>query len=111
MPPLVRSTEHGLWCEEGGFHIDPWAPVDRALITHAHSDHATAGSQRYLAADALPILRLRLGESADITIAGYGQPVNLGSVQVSFHPAGHVLGSAQIRIERLSSGGGPPGEV
>jgi putative mRNA 3-end processing factor len=111
MPPLVRSTEQGLWCEEGGFHIDPWAPVERALITHAHSDHAAPGSQRYLAAAALPILKLRLGESADITIAGYDQPIDIGGVRVSFHPAGHVLGSAQVRVERLSPNGGAAGEV
>jgi putative mRNA 3-end processing factor len=112
MPPLVRAAEEGLWCEEGGFHIDPWSPVERAVITHAHSDHAAPGSAHYLAADALPILRARLGPSADIQIAGYNRPLTLGNVRVSFHPAGHIQGSAQVRVEHVAtSQGGPAGET
>jgi putative mRNA 3-end processing factor len=103
MQPLVRATDQGLWCEEGGFHIDPWSPVDRAVVTHGHSDHAAPGSAHYLAADGLPILRARLGDSADIQIAGYNKPLTVNNVRLSFHPAGHILGSAQVRIERLSS--------
>jgi putative mRNA 3-end processing factor len=97
---VIVETSAGLYCEAGGFHIDPWLPVDRALITHAHGDHAHAGSAAYLcAAPGEVILRRRLPE-AQIETLPYGQPLRLGDVDVSFHPAGHVLGSAQIRIAR-----------
>jgi putative mRNA 3-end processing factor len=96
---MLRVTDHGLYCEAGGFHIDPWGPANRALITHAHSDHARAGSERYLCADACaPLLRERLPASP-IESVPYGKAVSLDGVRVSFHPAGHVLGSAQIRVE------------
>jgi putative mRNA 3-end processing factor len=96
---VIVETSSGLYCEAGGFHIDPWLPVDRALITHAHGDHAHAGSAAYLcAAPGEGILRRRLPE-AQIETLPYGQALRLGDVEVSFHPAGHVLGSAQIRIE------------
>jgi putative mRNA 3-end processing factor len=98
--PLLTETSSGLWCAAGGFHIDPWEPVERALITHAHGDHARAGSAAYLcAAQSAGLLRRRFGADARIEAIDYGRTVTLGSVQVSFHPAGHVLGSAQIRIE------------
>jgi putative mRNA 3-end processing factor len=98
--PVLHFTDRGLWSAEGGFFIDPWRPVDRALITHGHSDHARPGHRRYLAtAAAAPVLRHRLGEIALETI-GYGEPRRIGGVTVSFHPAGHVPGSAQIRVER-----------
>src|ERR1051325_5004603 len=100
MPPLVVATDQGLWCEEGAFYIDPWAAVERAVITHGHSDHAAFGSRHYLAGDGLAVLRARLGASADIQIAGYDRPLTLGGVRVSFHPAGHILGSAQVRLEQ-----------
>ena len=97
---LVRPTEHGLWCEAGGFHIDPCRPVDRALITHAHADHARPGSRHYLgAADGRALLRRRLGGDARVEGIGWGEHRRIGDVSVSFHPAGHVLGSAQVRIE------------
>jgi putative mRNA 3-end processing factor len=89
-----------LWCSTGGFHIDPWEPVDRALITHAHGDHARAGSAAYLcAAPSAGLLRRRFGVDARIEALDYDRTVTLGDVRVSFHPAGHVLGSAQIRID------------
>ena len=96
---MVTETSAGLWCAEGGFHIDPWGPVDRALITHAHGDHARPGSSAYLcAAPCAGLLRRRFGD-VPIESVEYGRSLTLGSVRVSFHPAGHVLGSAQIRIE------------
>jgi putative mRNA 3-end processing factor len=102
---LIESTAHGLYCEEGGFHIDPWAPVDRAVITHAHADHARPGSRAYLcASEGAGVLRVRLGESAPITGIGYGEVVQQGAVKVSLHPAGHILGSAQVRVESAATG-------
>ncbi len=96
----VRVTAAGLYCAAGDFHIDPWQPVSRALITHAHGDHARAGSDAYLAVgEGLPLLRARLGDAATIDAVRYGERRRIGAVDVSFHPAGHVLGSAQIRIE------------
>lgn len=97
---MLQLTASGLHCAAGGFHVDPWRPVDRALITHAHSDHARAGSRSYLcAAPGEGVLRLRLGRAAPIQGVAYGEVLDLGGVRVSFHPAGHVLGSAQIRLE------------
>jgi len=96
---VIVETSAGLFCEAGGFHIDPWLPVDRALITHAHGDHARPGSAAYLcAAGGEALLRRRLPE-AHIEAIPYGQRLRIGDVDVSFHPAGHILGSAQIRME------------
>jgi putative mRNA 3-end processing factor len=98
--PLLRVEAEGLWCEAGGFYIDPWQPVSKALITHAHSDHARPGSAAYLCAEpSKATLTARLGAQAQIQTLPYGQSVGIGSVTVSFHPAGHILGSAQIRVE------------
>jgi putative mRNA 3-end processing factor len=89
-----------LFCAGGGFHIDPWSAVERALITHAHGDHARPGSAAYLCADpTTSLLRRRLGGEAHIESMPYGAVRTIGGVRVSFHPAGHVLGSAQIRLE------------
>jgi putative mRNA 3-end processing factor len=97
---LLRTTEQGLYCEAGGFHVDPWLPVDRAVITHAHGDHARWGSRSYLAARAGErVLRTRLGPDARIATVEYGEPVDMNGVRVSLHPAGHILGSAQVRVE------------
>jgi putative mRNA 3-end processing factor len=88
-----------LFCSPGGFHIDPWGPVDRALITHAHGDHARSGSRAYLCAEPCrPLLERRFGSDAVIESLPYGEVSTIGNVRVSFHPAGHILGSAQIRI-------------
>jgi putative mRNA 3-end processing factor len=97
---LVTVTENGLYCAAGNFHIDPWRPVASAVLTHAHGDHARTGSDRYVAARAgAGLLRLRLGPDAPLLEKEYGEQFAMGSVRVSFIPAGHVLGSAQIRIE------------
>ena len=98
--PLVIQTPQGLFCPKGGFHIDPMGRVPRALITHGHSDHATRGMGAYLCThQALPVIRHRLGKITAEGVA-YGEARQIGGVSVSFHPAGHVPGSAQIRIER-----------
>ena len=97
---LITVQSHGLYCAKGDFFIDPWRPVDRALITHAHSDHARSGSQHYVAtAISEGILRKRLGDRISLQGVAYGERLKFDDVWVSFHPAGHVLGSAQIRVE------------
>jgi putative mRNA 3-end processing factor len=97
---MLVDTDAGLHCPAGGFHIDPWGATDRALITHVHGDHARPGSAAYLCADpARPLLERRFGPDVRIESVPYGAPTALGSVRVSFHPAGHILGSSQIRIE------------
>ena len=96
---LIVLRPEGLYCPAGRFHIDPWRPVDRAVITHAHADHARRGHGAYLAtAVSAGVLRARLG---NITLQGlaYGEVVVLDGVRISLHPAGHVLGSAQVRVE------------
>jgi len=96
---LVETLE-GLYCPAGGFHVDPWGAVERAVITHAHGDHARPGSAGYLcAAQTDLLLRRRFGADARIEAVPYRQVLTLGGVRVSFHPAGHVLGSAQVRVE------------
>jgi len=96
---VLELRPQGLYCAAGDFYIDPWRPVDRAVLTHAHADHARRGHGRYLAQrDALGVLRTRLGEVA-IDAVGYGEPVFIGTARVSLHPAGHVLGSSQVRVE------------
>jgi putative mRNA 3-end processing factor len=98
---ILVPTPAGVCCKLGGFHIDPTRPVERALITHAHSDHARSGHGAVLAThETLDMMRLRYGENfAGATQAiAYGESVDLGGVRVSFHPAGHVLGSAQIAV-------------
>ena len=97
---LLRVTNRGLFCEAGGFYVDPWAAVDRAVVTHAHGDHVAWGCGAYLTADpGLGVLRRRLEPTARIRGTAYGEPVDIGGVRVSLHPAGHILGSAQVRLE------------
>ncbi len=97
--PLLTLEPEGLHCPAGGFHIDPWRPVERALITHAHADHARPGHRAYLAAaPGERVLRARLGD-IPLQCLPYGERLVVGDVVVSFHPAGHVLGSAQVRVE------------
>jgi putative mRNA 3-end processing factor len=97
---LVRVTSRGLYCAAGDFYIDPWQPVARAVITHAHGDHLRAGSRDYFLATAgAGLARLRLPPDASLHPIDYGVPINFGATQVSLHPAGHVLGSSQVRLE------------
>lgn len=106
---LLELTDSGLYCQAGDFYIDPWRPVDRAVITHAHSDHARPGSRRYLTTtEGIGVLRLRVaGDWAleqgypppQIKALPYGETVAINGVKLSLHPAGHLLGSAQVRVE------------
>ena len=97
---LVVARPEGLYCPAGDFYIDPWRPVDRAVITHGHGDHARWGNRHYLAAaPGEGILRARLGQDIDLQTLAYGERIDQQGVTLSFHPAGHVLGSAQLRIE------------
>ena len=99
MSDLVVVRREGMYCVPGDFYIDPWRPVGRAVITHAHGDHARWGSERYLtAASGVGILRSRLGD-IQVDALDYGETVVHNGVKVSLHPAGHVLGSAQVRME------------
>jgi len=96
---LVVETPEGLYCPPGGFHIDPWRPVDRAVITHAHADHARPGHAHYLAThDSAGVLRARLGADITLQTLAYGEAIEHQGVRISLHPAGHVLGSAQVRL-------------
>lgn len=97
--PLVEFTDKGLYCPPGKFYIDPWKPVEKAIITHAHSDHARWGSASYLCHRySLPLLKLRLGD-INVQAAEWNEPVLLNGVKISLHPAGHIIGSSQVRIE------------
>jgi putative mRNA 3-end processing factor len=98
--PLIIRTARGLYCPAGDFYVDAWEGVPRNIVTHAHSDHARRGSQQYLTAkDGVDVLQHRLGADANIEGIKYGCELNHNGVHVSLHPAGHVLGSAQVRIE------------
>lgn len=97
---LVIARPEGLYCPPGDFYIDPWRPVERAVITHAHGDHARWGMGHYLAAGPSEgILRTRLGPDLPLQTLAYGESLDHNGVTLSFHPAGHVLGSAQVRLE------------
>ncbi|WP_019580961.1 MULTISPECIES: ligase-associated DNA damage response exonuclease [Pseudomonas] len=97
---LVIARPEGLYCPPGDFYIDPWRPVERSVITHAHSDHARRGNQHYLAAaPGAGILRAQLGQHINLQTLPYGEQLLHHGVKLSFHPAGHMLGSAQVRLE------------
>ncbi len=96
--PLLTTNQHGIYCPQADVYIDPWRPVARALITHGHSDHARWGHQHYACTPlSAPILQKRLGQ-IDITTYRYGETFTINGVEFSFHPAGHIPGSAQIRV-------------
>jgi putative mRNA 3-end processing factor len=100
--PVLQLTAEGLYCPVGQFHIDAWRPVPRVVITHAHSDHAVFGCEHYLAAQAgRKVLKARLGDDVSVTALEYGAVIEHNGVRVSLHPAGHVLGSSQVRLEHL----------
>src|SRR5436190_794545 len=93
--PLLTMTPHGFYCEEGDFYLDPWHPVPRAIITHAHGDHYAWGCQSYLVAQpGETVFRTRLGAESIIHTLPYNEATTINGVRVSFHPAGHILGSA-----------------
>ena len=98
--PVLELTPYGLYCPAGDFHVDPHRAVPRAIITHGHSDHARRGSSSYVCHHhSGPILAARLGEDCPRQTVAYGECLTIGRARVSLHPAGHVLGSAQIRVE------------
>lgn len=97
---LIKFTPIGIYCPQGKFYLDPWKPVDYAVISHGHADHARWGMKRYLCTnDSKPILQHRLGADIKVQSLGYGETLKINGVTISFHPAGHVIGSAQIRLE------------
>lgn len=103
MPPstdLVVATPSGLYVPAADVWIDPRRPVPRAIVTHGHADHARSGSGHYLAASSSEdILRLRLRSDTSIETLAFGEVRTVGQARISLHPAGHILGSAQVRIE------------
>ncbi len=97
---LLQFDKDGIYCAQAGVYIDPWKPVDKAIITHAHSDHARWGSHSYLAHhDSGNILRYRLGADIQLQTIGYQEPLTINGVRISLHPAGHIIGSSQVRLE------------
>jgi putative mRNA 3-end processing factor len=99
VPDLLTLTPQGLYCPAGDFYVDPRQPVPRAVLTHAHADHASPGSALYLCARAgLEVTRYRLPD-ARLEAMAYGERRRLGDVELSLHPAGHIVGSAQVRLE------------
>lgn len=100
MPDLLELTPEGLYCRQGDFHVDPWRRVPRAVVTHAHADHARPGCDRYLcAAPGKLVLRARIGGSVPIDTLRFRESLSINGVQLSLHSSGHVLGAAQVRIE------------
>jgi putative mRNA 3-end processing factor len=96
---LLSFTDIGIYCAAGDFYIDPWRPVGRAVITHAHSDHARPGNRFYLCHRYTQyLLQLRLGDN-NYQSVDWNEPVFMNGVRISLHPAGHIIGSAQIRVE------------
>lgn len=100
MADLLELTSEGLYCRQGDFHVDPWRRVPRAIVTHAHADHARPGCDRYLcAARGKLVLRERIGGGAPIDTLRWGESLAINGVRVSLHSSGHVLGAAQVRLE------------
>lgn len=97
---MIEFRPEGIYCPQADVYIDPWLPVARALITHAHSDHARMGHGKYLCHTlSEEVLRLRLGQEIRVQTLAYGESLHINGVRISFHPAGHIIGSAQIRLE------------
>ncbi len=98
--PLLVFSDKGIYCPQAEIYIDPWKPVKKAFITHGHADHSRWGHQYYLCThSAKPVIKYRLGSQINIESVGYNEPVTINNVRFSFHPAGHIVGSAQIRVE------------
>lgn len=99
MPDLLQFTDRGIYCPQADVYVDPWRPVPKALISHGHSDHARWGHKQYLSTvTAMPVIKHRLGD-IDIETVNFGEVRTINGVKISFHPAGHIIGSAQIRFE------------
>jgi putative mRNA 3-end processing factor len=97
---LLQFTDKGIWCAQANVYLDPWKPVDKAIITHGHSDHAYFGHKHYLTSvDAMPVIKHRLSLHENIETLNYGEVVTINGVNFSFHPAGHIPGSSQIMVE------------
>lgn len=97
---LLQFTDRGIFCERAGMYLDPWKPVDKAIISHGHSDHAYFGHRHYLTTTAaMPVIKHRLYLKDNIQTLDYGESLSINGVNFSFHPAGHIPGSAQIRVE------------
>ena len=97
---LLKFDRYGIYCPQADVYIDPWRPVKNAIITHAHSDHAKWGNENYLSHHlSVPVLKFRLGETIKVRGVEYGEEVVMNGVKISLHPAGHIPGSAQIRLE------------
>lgn len=97
---ILKINSNGIYCSKGDFYIDPWRGVKNAVITHAHSDHARWGSENYLAQkDSGPVMRLRLGKDINLETLKYGEIKKINGVKISLHPAGHIIGSAQVKVE------------
>jgi putative mRNA 3-end processing factor len=96
---LIKFTNRGIYCEQGGFYIDPWHPVDYAVTTHGHADHVKWGNKNYLCHELTkPILKQRYGLEDNVQTLPYGQEIDINGIKLSLHPAGHVIGSSQIRL-------------
>ncbi|NHE58548.1 ligase-associated DNA damage response exonuclease [Cyclobacterium plantarum] len=97
---MITLDDKGIFCPQAGIYIDPWKPVDKAVITHAHADHARWGMKHYLAQDqSKEILKYRLGADIQLETLPYGKEISINGVKLSLHPAGHIPGSAQVRLE------------
>ncbi len=98
--PLLEFTEEGIYCAQADVHIDPWKRVKKAIITHAHADHSRWGMQHYLAHHmSIPVMKLRLGQDISVQGLEYNEPILMNGVKISLHPAGHIPGSSQVRVE------------
>lgn len=97
---MLQFTSKGIYCVPGNFYIDPWQPVDLAVITHGHADHARWGMKKYLCHHyTVPILKSRIGDDIVVQSIGYNDVITVNEVKISLHPAGHIIGSAQVRLE------------
>ncbi|PRD46595.1 DNA ligase-associated DEXH box helicase [Sphingobacterium haloxyli] len=97
---MLQFRQAGIYCVPGNFYIDPWLPVDFAVVTHGHADHARWGMRKYLCHHfTVPILKSRIGNDIAVQGVSYTEPIFINGVKVSLHPAGHIVGSAQIRME------------
>jgi putative mRNA 3-end processing factor len=104
---VLELTAAGLYCPAGGFHVDPWEPVARAVVTHAHGDHLRWGCDAYLVSEpGERVARRRLPDDATVETLPYGEAITIGRARVSLHPAGHILGSSQVRVETAGGTGG-----